>query len=141
MSGGSERVWRGIVDDLLALADFCERTSPLDFHFIYRRVVQLREDVANTADNCGCTINESIWIKFDQAQRVITQLSPSECSSRHAMLVLPSILDQHQSLGVPAEETARSIGVSLRTVRRKLAHDGLRYVKENVLLRIGRSTL
>ncbi|KAI7811048.1 hypothetical protein IRJ41_009739 [Triplophysa rosa] len=42
------------------------------------------------------------------------------------MIVHPSILERHQSLDVTAEETARCIGVSLRTVRRKFAHHGLR---------------
>lgn len=71
MSGESERVWRGVVDDLLALADFCEINSPLDYHFVYKRISQLREDVANAADNFGCTINGRIWVKFDEAQSVI----------------------------------------------------------------------
>ncbi len=31
MSGESKCVWRGIVDDLLVLADFCDRRSPLSY--------------------------------------------------------------------------------------------------------------
>jgi len=53
-------VFRGIANDLLTLADFCGRNSPLDYNYIYKRVLELREDVANAANNCVCTINGRI---------------------------------------------------------------------------------
>jgi hypothetical protein len=59
MSGEFKRVWRGIVDDLFVLADFCDRKSPLSYQGLAQNAAS-----ASRSGTSGCISSTTDFLRW-----------------------------------------------------------------------------
>ncbi|KAL3993497.1 tripartite motif-containing protein 16 [Sarotherodon galilaeus] len=110
--------WRGTIEALISLADYVEGTVSVDFNYALTTLLQLRAN----AEVLSHHFEDSVWAKFDEVEHLI----------RENGYTLPRFdierkqLQRQLSLGIPHKDISKHLGVSLKTVQRRIACWGLR---------------
>ncbi|XP_019206225.1 uncharacterized protein LOC109199126 isoform X3 [Oreochromis niloticus] len=110
--------WRSTIEDLILLADYVEGTVSVDFNYALTTLLQLRAN----AEVLSHHFEDSVWAKFDEVEHLIRE----NCYTLPLFDIERKQLQRQLSLGIPHKDISKHLGVSLKTVQRRIACWGLR---------------